>query len=263
MSSELGTGAAPDGDEDAIVGMIFALKAIEANGSFPSWYDDVRKWADASCSSFLQHNTVVGQYEARLLKLGSCWGGWDNQGQNPSYHSPGSFKIMRDFHVAFPDGDRDYTVPDYGNGDLMSHWQRLIDTSYAVFDTTQCPDEGMFPNWATITQSGTDIEHAGIDFSGSNTPQREFGSEASRTIWRLALDAAIYPSEIPTDTERFLERIVDTLDYGFVENDSGSKYWSSNTVRTVHGGCDCVFVYLSWHHSQWECIGLLSLLVLG
>ena len=232
MSQEEETGSAPDGDEDAIVGMIFALKAVVAlGGTPPTWYDEVRKWADASCSSFLQHNTAVGQYDARLLKLGSCWGGWDEEGQNPSYHSPGSFKIMRDFHIDFPDQDRDYELPNYGSGSLESHWQRLIDTSYAVLDATQCPDQGMFPNWATVTQSGTEIEHAHIDFDASGTDQWEFGSEASRTIWRLAFDAAVYPNERAANTQRLLEGILDRLDEGLRKRDVDSKFWSEDTVR--------------------------------
>jgi hypothetical protein len=142
LSAEVGSGSAPDGDEDAIVGMIIALKAFD-NKEKPTWYDELRKWADASCTSFLKHNTVVDSSSAyRLVKLGSCWGGWGNNGNNPSYHSPGSFKVMRDYHIAFPYDERDYSLPNFGSGNLEDHWNQLIDTTYAVLAAVQCPAQG-------------------------------------------------------------------------------------------------------------------------
>ena len=33
----------------------------------------------------------------RIVKLGSCWGGWGSQGQNPSYHAPGVYRMCRDY----------------------------------------------------------------------------------------------------------------------------------------------------------------------
>ena len=140
LSTEEGTGSAPDGDEDAILGMIFAIKALEGKAK-PSWYNELRKWADASCSSFLKHNTVV-RNGYRMLKLGSCWGGFGNDGNNPSYHSPGSFKVMRDFHVNFPANERDYALPNFGSGSLEDHWNNLIETSYEAIKASQCPDQG-------------------------------------------------------------------------------------------------------------------------
>ena len=143
LSGEIGTGSAPDGDEDAIVGMIIALKVFDKKVK-PSWYNELRKWADASCTAFLYYNTVLDSTQTyRILKLGSCWGGWQSNGNNPSYHSPGSFKVMRDFHVAFPQGDRDYSLPNFGgSGTLKDKWNQLIDTSYAFLATAQCPDQG-------------------------------------------------------------------------------------------------------------------------
>jgi hypothetical protein len=141
LSSEIGTGAAPDGDEDAIVGMILGLKAFENYANKPSWYNEMRQWVDASCSAFLYYNTVV-QGAQRLLKLGSCWGGWNSSGNNPSYHSPGSFKVMRDFQKTFPSSERSYTLPNFGSGSLEDHWNQLIDTSYKVLNAVQCPTQG-------------------------------------------------------------------------------------------------------------------------
>mmetsp|Transcript_3855 Transcript_3855/g.5887 ORF Transcript_3855/g.5887 Transcript_3855/m.5887 type:complete len:127 (-) Transcript_3855:1191-1571(-) len=56
LTNVVGTGAAPDGDEDAILGMIMAVKAVENDAQKPAWCDEVRKWADASSTSFLLYN---------------------------------------------------------------------------------------------------------------------------------------------------------------------------------------------------------------
>ena len=59
FSSAEGTGAAPDGDEDAIVGMIMAVQALANEANKPDWYDEVRAWADASVAGYLSYNTIA------------------------------------------------------------------------------------------------------------------------------------------------------------------------------------------------------------
>jgi len=231
LSEELGTGAAPDGDEDAIVAMILAIKAFDGKEK-PTWYDDLRKWTDASCTAFLNYNTVV-KNDYRLLKLGSCWGGWGNDGNNPSYHSPGSFKVMRDFHTSFPDNERDYAMPNFGSGSLEDHWNQLIDTSYEVLSATQCPTQGMVPNWATVDITNNGIQHTGGSFSGSGTPQWEYGAEAARTTWRVAIDAALYPGEMNDGARPYLRPLLSTLESGYNPNLSfNEKYFESSTFTS-------------------------------
>ena len=238
LSVELGTGAAPDGDEDAIVGMIFAVKAVENDSPRPHWYDEVKAWADGSATSFLRWNSVTKDPDHRLLKLGSCWGGWDGNGQNPSYHSPGSFKIMRDFQATIT--NRDYQLPDFERPGLTltQNWNQLIETSYDVLAATQCPNVGSVPNWATIGLDGTTggLSTFGQPFSGSGTPEKEFGAEASRTMWRVALDAAVYPEEMNTDAMPFMDPVISSLDTGYRPNMSfNEKYWDSQTVSVDTG----------------------------
>lgn len=185
------TGPAPDADEDAIVGIILAVKAVENDANKPSWYDEARKWADASATAFYEYEVDKSKSDYRLVKLGSCWGGWENSGNNPSYHGPGAFRVMKDYQKSFPNSDRDgySAVP-------QSDWQKLIDTSHEVMQAVQCSDDGaMVPNWATIGVSGGKIIHTGKWFSGSGTPQYEYGAEAARTTFRVALDAAFYPEK--------------------------------------------------------------------
>ena len=227
LSSVIGTGAAPDGDEDAILGLIIAIKAIEKGTTSPSWYDELRQWTDESITQFLKDNTVLSSSKShRLLKLGSCWGGWDSNGNNPSYPSPGAFRAMRDFHLSY-DGPRNYVMPTFGDSlALKEKWDMLIDTTYKFYATTQCTETGLVPNWALVKEVDSNtLEKQSGSFSGSGTPQYEFGSEASRTMWRVALDALLYPDE-STSAESFLDPIHQKLYDGF----DGSNNWADDTV---------------------------------
>ena len=85
-------------DQDAILGMLLLVLATKTEQ--PAWWDEVARWTYQSCRAFLEHNTEPhasklasnGQPQ-RMLKLGSCWGGWDCS--NPSYHAPGHYRAFR------------------------------------------------------------------------------------------------------------------------------------------------------------------------
>ena len=78
--------------------MLLLVLATEAEQ--PAWWDEVARWTYQSCRAFLEHLTEPhaskvasnGQPQ-RMLKLGSCWGGWDCS--NPSYHAPGHWRAFR------------------------------------------------------------------------------------------------------------------------------------------------------------------------
>uniref|UniRef100_A0A7S1GL85 Cellulase n=1 Tax=Cyclophora tenuis TaxID=216820 RepID=A0A7S1GL85_CYCTE len=250
LTTEVGTGSAPDGDEDAIVGMILALKAVDAMGLSVSWYNEVSEWAEASCTSFLYHNTVTqGNY--RLVKLGSCWGGFDGNGQNPSYHSPGSYKLMRDFQSDFSSSDRSYSLPS-GLSNLDDAWNKVIDTSYEALSVFQCPDYGLVPNWARIQIDSTtgDLEINPGSFTGSGTPQNEYGSEAARTTWRVALDAALYPGEVTMDAVPFMSPLLSKLEDG--HTGSPNLYFSSTTLNSCNlDTAGMITIFGSWQYNAF------------
>jgi len=233
LSEVEATGAAPDGDEDAILGMIIAIKAFEKGKNlpnFPSWYDELRQWTDESITQFLQDNTVLSSSNShRILKLGSCWGGWNSNGNNPSYPAPGAFRAMRDFHISY-DGSRNYDMPTFGdNLSLEDKWNMLIETTYKFYGTTQCTDTGVVPNWALVEEvDSQNLAKQSGSFSGSGTPQYEFGSEASRTMWRVALDAVLYPEEASVLSGAFLKPIHQKLYEGF----DGVSDWADSTLQT-------------------------------
>merc|ERR1719387_477668 len=220
------TGPAPDADEDAIVGIMLAVKAVENDRNKPSWYDEARKWADASATAFYEFEVDKSRSDHRLVKLGSCWGGWENEGNNPSYHSPGSFRVMKDYQKNFPNNLRKgYSAVS------QSNWKKLIDTSHEVLRAVQCSNDGaLVPNWATIgLDNGGEIKHSGGSFSDSGTPQYEYGAEAARTTFRVALDAAFFP-EKSSEWSPYLSSFNWRLDGGYR---NGS--FSSGTFQSCRG----------------------------
>ena len=76
--------------------------AVEGDAVKPAWYTEVARWTYQSSMAFIEHLTVThatllasnGEPQ-RILKLGSCWGGWDCN--NPSYHAPAHWRAFRDF----------------------------------------------------------------------------------------------------------------------------------------------------------------------
>eukprot|EP00586_Coscinodiscus_wailesii_P022577 CAMPEP_0172518660 /NCGR_PEP_ID=MMETSP1066-20121228/290949_1 /TAXON_ID=671091 /ORGANISM="Coscinodiscus wailesii, Strain CCMP2513" /LENGTH=1115 /DNA_ID=CAMNT_0013301091 /DNA_START=657 /DNA_END=4001 /DNA_ORIENTATION=- len=259
FSAVEGTGAAPDGDEDAIVGMIMALKAVESDSVQPLWYEEVQDWADRSCTQFLQDNTVLSSSGShRVVKLGSCWGGWELDGNNPSYHAPGHYRMMRDFQQSIK--SRSYNLPSFVNADS---WNMLIDTSYKFLETTQCPDTGLVPNWAIVTEMDSQtLEKYPGSFSGSGTPQYEFGAEASRTMWRIAFDSAAYPEESAAQSWSFMAPLHDKLVSNFNPNPAnGWEYFGEASL----GSCSPIVskVFDSWQWNYFISAPVLSTLVAG
>merc|ERR1711904_689172 len=131
---------------------------------------------------------------------------------------PGSFRVMKQYQKKFPNNLRKgYSAVSQCN------WKKLIDTSHDVLRAVQCSNDGaLFPNWATIgLDNRGEIKHTGGSFSGSGTPQYEYGAEAARTTWRVALDAALYPeksSEWSPYLSQFNFRMDDKFNNGFASD---------------------------------------------
>ena len=90
----------------------------------------------------------------------------------------------------------------------VAAWNQVISTSYEMFNATQCHSTGLISNWARVWENGTNL-HADANFSGSGTPGAQYGSEASRTTWRVALDYLLYPEE--SAAEHYLQPVVRML----------------------------------------------------
>ncbi|CAK9110215.1 unnamed protein product, partial [Durusdinium trenchii] len=192
LTGIIGKGAAPDGDADALAGMLLAVLSLEKASAPPSWLDEVGQWAYDTCKQFYMSSTVSSSSgNHRIVKLGSCWGGWGGQGQNPSYHAPGVYRLCRNYMKSY---DVKYGETAQEGENFESKWNKLISTTYKMFGATQCDSTGLIPNWAKIYEEGQSLR-AEMGFSGSGTPGAEYGSEASRAVWRVALDFLLFPNE--------------------------------------------------------------------
>jgi len=185
---------APDGDEDAILGLILFVRATAAvKDKFANW-PEVAKFTYQSCKQFLVTNFEVGSGSnagLRLLKLGACWGGFAPECNNPSYHAPGAFRAMRDFMIAYDE----VAGSDGAEGDgFAALWNEAVHSSYLYLKDNQCASTGLTTNWF---RTGDKLGEGGGDFgcSGSGTKAKVFGNEAARGVWRVALDALWYSED--------------------------------------------------------------------
>ena len=81
-------------------------------------------------------------------------------------------------------------------------WDALIQTSYSMLHDAQCDATGLTPNWWRPAGPNQARGSAGCNASG--TPADQFGAEAARGVWRVALDALWAPSPAST---RYLNRV--------------------------------------------------------
>lgn len=196
LTAAQGTGSAPDGDEDAILGMILFAQATKNRG-FP-WWTEVAAWAYNSSKAFADFDTLLSPNgKNRIVRLGSCFGGWDCS--NPSYFAPGHYKVFRDYMLAYNPLEGQKYLP---------LWTNLVNTTYLVLQANQCPTSGLVTNWYVPNPSNPSMGGSVVsscDFSGTDPAQ--FGSEACRTPWRVTLDYLWYPDQSKFSNTAFAMRV--------------------------------------------------------
>jgi hypothetical protein len=196
LRAQRGSGSASDGDEDAILGLVLLLQSSSAE-HWPLW-DRALSWTYETVRAFLRYNTKVSGSHGRILRLGSCWGGWDCN--NPSYIAPGHYRAFKHFST------RHGASLGTSNATLREEaaaWEQLVQTSYRMLDDAQCDATGLTPNW--WRPSGPSQTRGVAACNASGTPADQFGSEAARGVWRVSLDALWAPS---SHSSRYLERVV-------------------------------------------------------
>eukprot|EP00930_Biecheleria_cincta_P043276 TRINITY_DN29730_c0_g1_i1.p1 TRINITY_DN29730_c0_g1~~TRINITY_DN29730_c0_g1_i1.p1 ORF type:complete len:1074 (+),score=175.39 TRINITY_DN29730_c0_g1_i1:111-3224(+) len=251
LTSVIGKGAAPDGDADALAGMLLAVMAARRTSSQPTWLDEMGRWTYETCVQFYESSTISSPTGShRIVKLGSCWGGWGNDGQNPSYHAPGVYRMCKHYMEAF---DNEFGASNSEGDDYKSKWETLIDTSYKMFHAVQCPSTGLITNWAKISEAGEQLT-ASTGFSGSGTPGAEYGAEASRAVWRVALDYLLFPAEAGSDAAAFLRPVTAQL-----ETKESSGTWSDNL--DIDGYCLVESIHDSWSWNMFMAGPTFSALV--
>jgi hypothetical protein len=225
LSSPWGTGSATDGDADAITGLI-VLTRLTQNAGY-SWWNEVAEFSYQSCRQFFDSETITsGSY--RTTKLGACWGGWDCQ--NPSYLAPAMYRVcrnyMRDFSSSLNHGTQ--------GSSYVTGWNTLISTTYDILNGAQCSSTGLTPNWY-VPNRNTPSLLGSTSCSGSGTPSAQFGAEASRGIWRIALDN-IWFTESAFQSGQYLDRVSNHLLRKFVNGNFGS----------LDTGCLVTSIFSNW-----------------
>ena len=194
--------------------------ALLAADETPSWEQHLMRWTYQSCRAFVTYLTTTQAAAAaakdgiptalswgamtnryytghtpsgaamRILKLGSCWGGWDCS--NPSYLAPAHYRVFRDFMLAF---SHIFGSSPHEGATVAPYWDSLIETSYWMLNDAQCPATGLVPNWFVPICEAPGAEAGCAGCAASGTPADEFGSEAARTGWRVALDVLWFGDE--------------------------------------------------------------------
>eukprot|EP01126_Amoeba_proteus_P019361 TRINITY_DN1997_c0_g1_i18.p1 TRINITY_DN1997_c0_g1~~TRINITY_DN1997_c0_g1_i18.p1 ORF type:complete len:685 (+),score=147.18 TRINITY_DN1997_c0_g1_i18:1414-3468(+) len=228
LNGALGTGSASDGDEDAILGMI--LLVLATKGNKPSWWNEVAKWAYQSSKQFYESNTVANAANtARILKLGACWGGWDCN--NPSYHAPGTFRVIRDYMKNWSS-----TLGFGAEGtSYLTKWNLVINTTYDILNADQCKTTGLTTNWYVPNANPALVGSTGC--SGSGTPASEYGAEASRGVWRVTIDWLWYSDEDTIRPARYLDPVARHLI---------SKNTGGTTFNNLDTGCLVTSILSPW-----------------
>ena len=103
-----------------------------------------------------------------------------------SDHAPGHYAVFRDYMRAYHTLAGVPIDAATGGAALTPAWIALIETSYLIIGEAQCEATGLSPNWyVPLLSHGVSAGTTGC--SGSGTPADEYGAEAARTGWRLAV----------------------------------------------------------------------------
>ena len=120
--------------------------------------------------------------------------------------------------------------------EASDQWDALIQSSYMMLEEAQCESSGLVPNWWRPAGPRNPQGAPGCNHSG--TPADEFGSEAARSVWRVAVDALWSGSaEAVRFTARVARQVTSRLDEA-ASNGAGFQPLaideSCTSVRTVH-----------------------------
>lgn len=222
-------GSATDGDEDAVLGMVYLAAAL---GNPEDFVDMVMRAVVAFASADLGfpelYRNVSDGTRVFVPKGGSQWGGLlpddgkfkSAQGAgcyNPSYFAPAHYRTFRNFVSDHWKSDFKTYLPKYISGGLTSsvELQRAFDgaviAGYNLLERSSCPS-GTVANWVgskSVCSTG-DLSCAGVPWadtpfvgadgtcSASGTPWGAWGADASRTPWRIAMDYVLFTEESTT-----------------------------------------------------------------
>jgi hypothetical protein len=221
-------GSATDGDEDAVLGMIYLASAINSPDDF---VDTVMRAVIAFASADLGfpevYRTLPGGERVYVPKGGSAWGGvlpakgrfkttQDPWCYSPGYFAPAHYRIFREFVRDHWRSDFDQYLPPYLDGTPTTHteledaFRGAVIAGYNILYHSSCTS-GTVSNWVGVEaacQFPEDLNCPGVPWahtpyvgadqgkcSVSGTKWGSFGADASRVPWRIAMDFALFRKE--------------------------------------------------------------------
>ncbi len=147
--------AATGADLDATMAL------LQASSRWPGGTASYRAKAEALAAKIVQFEIDMCDGR-RILRPGDAVGGCSDGSKpliNPSYFSPGYYKVFAHYFSA-----------------QAGTWSALSDSSYQLYAIYQARMANLVPDW-----SGPD---------GGDADDSQYGSEACRTPWRVAIDYA-------------------------------------------------------------------------
>lgn len=187
-------GSAPDGDEDAVTGLIYLAELLDS--------DEARQYAVRSIAAFVLEDLgaanasansrpvpVAGEIPPPLQTMwlwrgGSCWGGYDTASTdqpkdrnlciNPAYFSPGQWRLFRDYLRRHA-----HLVPaPHTAASLGAVLDSSITWGYNTLNRIAC-DNGLVSNWWKLPDADWPWR-GGLTCANSGTSAGEYYSDASR-----------------------------------------------------------------------------------
>ncbi|HKO91014.1 MAG TPA: glycosyl hydrolase family 8 [Polyangiaceae bacterium] len=167
---DTGGNGASDADLDAALGLVLA----------ESRWGGYRQDALDLISAIGTHETEECDNGQLVLKPGDSWGGCGGQTVNPSYFSPGHYRRFALLQTERAD-----------------FWNDFASDTYAMLSGMQDQNDGLVPDWGFG------------DGRSEGGDRGQFGYEAVRNPWRVALDLAWTGNP---DARSFLQRMSQTVD---------------------------------------------------
>ena len=190
-----------------------------AGTGWENW-EEVADWAYNSCYQLIENDTTTSSSgDDRIYKLGSCWGGFTDDGTNPSYMDTAVVHMCYDYVQLYTGATNPSSI-------TSDDFKQLYQSSYLLFKDNQdnsytnsgaSTPTGLVTNWwrpvAPLGDgNGSVYRSDGTTLTGNGgTPANYFGWEAFRSPWRIMLDHALYGS---TDASAWTDALDSSNEFG-------------------------------------------------
>jgi len=221
-------GSATDGDQDALLGMIYLAGALEYPDDF---VDMVMRTLISFASADLGfpdlYRTLPDGKKVFVPKLGSMWGGLLPPGgkfktkqepwcYSPGYFAPAHYRSFRKFAKKYWRQSFDDYMPKHLDGkrsnldELLDAFDSAVTAGYNILYYSSCAS-GTVSNWVgveaacdhndTLSCPGVPWRYTpwvgphGGKCAQSGTDFGSYGADASRAAWRISMDYVLFREE--------------------------------------------------------------------